>query len=178
MSHVSNRGKGVALRTGFHYAVQSGFDYILTMDSDGQHDPEEIPKLLAAAEHAAIVIGHRQDGDRMPAARRLTNQLMSAIVSRLIRQRIPDSQCGFRAFRAHVLKEIPLSTAHFDLETEVLLAASRRGWTITSVPVRTIYQSHGSHIHPLFDGLRFIRLIVWHVLNPRGSASVGPEARS
>ena len=179
MSHVSNRGKGVALRTGFHYAVQTGFDYVVTMDSDGQHDPEEIPKLLAAAEHAAIVIGHRQDGDRMPASRRLTNRLMSAIVSRLIRQRIPDFQCGFRVFRAHVLKDMSLSTAHFDLETEVLLAAARHGWMIASVPVRTIYHSHGSHIHPLVDGLRFIRLITWYVLNPRNTTpTIHPEARS
>ncbi len=179
MSHVSNRGKGVALRTGFHYAVQSGFDYVVTMDSDGQHDPEEIPKLLAAAEQSPVVIGQRQDGDRMPAARRATNRLMSAIVSWLAGQRVPDSQCGFRVFRVAVLKQLTLSTGHFDLETEVLLAAARHGWGITSVPVRTIYHSHASHIHPVIDGLRFVWLIARYLLGPRGGpAEIRTEARS
>ena len=85
MSHLANRGKGLALRTGFEFAMQNGYERIVTMDSDGQHDPAEIPRLLDAARdpQIAIVVGHRLiDASRMPWVRRATNRVMSEIVSR------------------------------------------------------------------------------------------------
>ena len=174
ISHLSNRGKGSALRTGFAFALQNGYDTVVTMDSDGQHDPEEIPRLLEASEQpqAAIVIGHRLlDHAHMPRIRRWTNRVMSSVVSWLTRQRIPDSQCGFRVIRRPVLATLRLSGCHFDLETELLLAAARRGWMITSVPIRTIYQNHASYIHPIMDGLRFMSVVLkylpWAVFSAR-----------
>ncbi len=169
MSHVVNRGKGASLRTGFAFALRTGYDIVVTMDGDGQHDPAEIPRLLGAATQGqhVIVIGDRvMNRAVMPRVRRWTNRVMSRVVSRLAKQRIPDSQCGFRAIPRQVLATVQLSASHFDLETELLLAAARNGWTITSVPVRTIYDHHASHIHPLWDGLRFIRLVCRYVMAP------------
>jgi len=170
ISHLQNQGKGSALRTGFAFALQAGYDAVVTMDSDGQHDPQEIPHLLdvASLPQATVVVGHRLvDGWCMPVLRRWTNRLMSWIVSLLARQRIPDSQCGFRVIRRQVLSTIHLSTRRFDLETELLLATTRRGWRVISVPIRTIYRHHPSSIHPVWDGLRFIRLVFWHLCHPR-----------
>jgi len=170
ISHLQNQGKGAALRTGFAFALQAGYDAVVTMDSDGQHDPQEIPYLLdvASLPQAAVVVGHRLvDGWCMPCLRRWTNRLMSLIVSRLARQRIPDSQCGFRVIRRQVLSAIQLSTSRFDLETELLLAATRRGWRVISVPIRTIYPHHTSSIHPVWDGLRFVHVVLRHLLHPR-----------
>ena len=102
ISHLRNRGKGHALRTGFEYAVRERYDGVVTLDSDGQHDPAEIPALIQAGEvqHAALVLGDRMaNGLSMPAARRRTNQVMSRIISRLAGQPVPDSQCGFRLIR-------------------------------------------------------------------------------
>ena len=96
----------------------------------------------------------------MPGIRRLTNQAMSLVVSWLARQSIPDSQCGFRAIRRTVLESIGLSACRFELETELLLAAARGGWSIASIPVRSIYHAHRSYIHPLLDGVRFVWLIL------------------
>lgn len=169
ISHLRNQGKGVALRTGFTFALQAGYDAVVTLDGDGQHDPMEIPRLLETAtlSQTAIVVGHRVvDGAVMPVSRQWTNRLMSWLISRLTGQRIPDSQCGFRVIRRHVLETIPLSTCRFELETELLLAASRAGWTITSVPIRTIYHQHASHIHPVWDGLRFARLVLRYLWSP------------
>lgn len=166
ISHLRNRGKGSALRTGFAFALQHGYDAVVTMDSDGQHDPEEIPRLRQASEEsqAAIIIGHRLlDTAHMPPVRRWTNRFMSAVVSLLTRQQIPDSQCGFRVIRRHVLETLRLSGARFDLETELLFAAARRGWRVTSVPIRTIYHDHASYIHPLRDGVRFVALVLRHL---------------
>ncbi len=164
IGHVRNRGKGAALRTGFAFALHAGYDAVVTLDSDGQHDPSEIPHLLETARHLdgdGIVLGHRlANGAAMPTARRWTNRLMSWIVSTMTRQSIPDSQCGFRVIPARVLQQVTLTTNQFELETELLLAAARHGRRIHSVPIRTIYDHHTSHIRPFADGLRFIRLIV------------------
>ena len=170
ISHVSNQGKGLALRSGFAFALQAGYDAVVTLDSDGQHDPEDIPRLLEVcrAQQASIVVGHRIiDGERMPALQRWTNRLMSALVSAVARQPIPDSQCGLRVIRRDVLQALRLTGERFDLETELLLAAGVRGWTIRSVPIRTIYQqAHRSHIQPVRDGLRFVGLVVRYAVWP------------
>ena len=168
ISHLQNQGKGRALRTGFDYALRSQYDGVITMDSDGQHDPEEIPHLIRAGEvqHAGIVVGDRMaDGGAMPPLRRGTNAFMSAVVSALIRQRIPDSQCGSRFIRKEVLSSVPLRTAHFESETELLLSASLRRWKIISVRVRSIYQGHQSHIRPVRDAMRFLHLVVRHIVS-------------
>ena len=102
----------------------------------------------------------------MPRNRRWTNEMMSGIVLWMARQDIPDSQCGFRVVRRKALEQMRLTSRHFDIETELLLAASRTGWRISSIPIRTIYDKHPSHIHPLMDGLRFIRLVVRYLVAP------------
>jgi glycosyltransferase involved in cell wall biosynthesis len=166
ISHVTNQGKGSALRTGFEHALRSGYDGIVTLDSDGQHDPAEIPQLIRAGEvqHAGLVIGNRMtDGRAMPRVRRWTNEVMSAIVSALVRQSIPDSQCGFRFIRRELLQDVPLRGQRFEIETELVLAAAARRWKIISVPIRVIYGDHASHIQPLRDAVRFAGVLLQHV---------------
>src|SRR3989338_85181 len=163
ISHLRNEGKGRALRTGFEHALRARYDGVVTMDSDGQHDPADIPSLISAAEHqhAALVLGNRlANGAAMPAARRVTNRLMSRIVSLLARQPIPDSQCGFRFIRREVLESVHLRSRFYEIETELLLGASRRKWKIVSVPVRSIYENHPSRIRPVRDALRFVGVLV------------------
>ncbi len=169
ISHVSNQGKGSALRTAFAYALQAGYDAVVTMDSDGQHDPAEIPQLLHNAERqpSAVVVGERRMSGVMPPVRRWTNRFLSWLTSRLTRQRIPDSQCGFRVIHRRVLETVTLSTSHFEIETELLLAAARSGWVITSVPIKTIYNNHTSHIHPIWDTLRLSGLVVRYLFGMR-----------
>ena len=166
ISHLRNQGKGCALRTGFEHALRAGFDGVVTIDSDGQHDPQEIARLVREAEfqHAGLVLGNRMaNGASMPSARRWTNTVMSAVLSALVRQEIPDSQCGFRVIRREILEAVPLRARRFDIESELLLGAAALRWKIISVPVRTIYQQHPSHIRPLRDGLRFVSLLLRHL---------------
>lgn len=170
INHLDNQGKGAAVRTGLAFALEHGYEAVVTMDSDGQHDPLDIPRLLEIANRSpsAIVVGDRlQDRAAMPPVRWWTNRLMSWIVSVLARQRIADSQCGFRLVRREALMTLQLSCRRFEIETELLLEAARRGWTILSVPIRAIYDGHPSQIRPVRDGLRFIRLIVRHVFRGR-----------
>ncbi len=168
ISHLRNRGKGAALRTGFAHAVRERFDGVVTMDSDAQHDPADIASLIRAGEyqHAALVLGNRMTtGAGMPRIRRTTNAVMSGVLSRVLGQPVPDSQCGFRVIRREVLESCPLRSNRFELETELLLAAAARRWKIISVPVRTGYAAGGtSHIRPLSDGVRFIGLVLRYLL--------------
>lgn len=161
---IPRTGKGGALRAGFAHAVAAGFDWVLTIDTDGQHDPDEIPAFLAAANAGGVpmVVGsRRQDLADMPLLRRATNVFMSWWLSRLAHQAIPDSQNGYRLIATTVLREIPLTTCHFETESELLVAAARRGVPIGSVPVRTIYRKGGtSHIRKVPDTWRFLRLCV------------------
>lgn len=163
ISHLRNLGKGSALRSGFQYALRLSYDGVITIDSDGQHNPDEIPRLIRVGEreHAGIVLGDRtSDITAMPFLRRWTNRLMSEVVSRLIHQRIPDSQCGLRFIRKEVLGSIHLQATHFELETELLLAASLHHWKTVSVPVRTIYTKETSHINPIPDTWRFFQVVL------------------
>ena len=169
VSHLRNQGKGCALRTGFEHALRGGYDGIVTLDGDGQHDPADIPQLIRIGEiqHAGIVLGNRlMDGATMPSIRRRTNTFMSAIVSAVARQRIPDTQCGFRLIRKEVLSSITLRSKRFEIETELLLRAAAKRWKIVSVPVRTIYNGHASHIQPLRESVRFIGVILKHLVWP------------
>ncbi|MBI4598325.1 MAG: glycosyltransferase family 2 protein [Candidatus Omnitrophica bacterium] len=167
ISHLRNQGKGAALRTGFEHARRAGFDGVVTLDSDGQHDPAEIARLIEAGEHqhAGMTIGNRMiNGVAMPRSRRWTNQLMSTLISHAIRQRIPDSQCGFRFIRKELLESIPLRARRFDIETELVLGAAAARWKIISVPIRSIYKDEASYIRPLRDGIRFLWLILRFLL--------------
>lgn len=160
--HETNRGKGEALETGFARARELGANLIITMDADGQHDPADITKFVAAFEkqQVDVLIGNRMEANRdMPWIRRRTNQFMSWLLSRIMRQRVPDTQNGYRMYRAAVLPYIQTRSKGFAAESEQLLYLADHGIRIGSVPVKTIYGDEESKIHPVQDTIRFFRMI-------------------
>lgn len=162
ISHESNRGKGAALRTGFQCAVEEGREMVLTLDGDGQHPPEWIPRFRERMEQsgADVVVGSRRgDHSTMPRMRRLSNRLSSWMASRAAGQVLPDSQSGFRLIRSDVLRSVRLTTNHYETETELLIGAVRKGFRIESVPIPTRYGNEKSHINVWKDTGRFIRLL-------------------
>jgi glycosyltransferase involved in cell wall biosynthesis len=157
-----NIGKGASLVKGFEYALSKGYDAVITMDGDGQHLPEDIPSFLAAArsQKVGIIIGNRmQKVANMPRIRILTNSFMSWVISCITKQVIPDSQCGFRFIKKEVLQQIKLRTKNFEMESEMLIEASRAGFAIMSVPIKTVYNNERSHIHPVRDTIRFFKYL-------------------
>lgn len=160
--HETNRGKGAALQSGFRTARQEGYEGVVTLDADGQHAPEEIPKFVEAYERTRIpvLIGNRMwNPVGMPRIRRLTNQFMSWLLSRQMRCYLPDTQCGFRFFRCDLLPHIETSATRFAAESEILLLLAARGVRMDSVRIRTIYANEVSKIHPLTDTVRFYRML-------------------
>lgn len=161
--HAVNRGKGAALQSGMCRALESGARWVITLDADGQHDPSDLIAFLREAKRGEcpILVGNRMHDTRtMPWVRRLTNRVMSAWLSRMIGQRVPDTQCGFRAYRADVLQHARCEGSHFDAESELLVRLARRGYRIGSVPIRTIYRGERSKINPLTDTIRFMALLI------------------
>jgi len=162
IEHGVNRGKGAALDTGIRRAAGAGCAFAITLDADGQHNPDDIPAFLArqAETGADLVVGNRlADPGNMPALRLVTNHVTSLIVSMLARTRVQDSQNGYRMIRTALYCDLGVRSVRYEAESELLIRAGRSGARIVSVPVETIYGEEVSSIHPVRDTGRFLRLV-------------------
>ena len=159
-----NQGKGAALRAGFRHALDAGCDAVITLDADGQHDPDEIPRFIAAlgppgasGPRPELIIG-RRDFSRMPAMRRLSNTAGTAAFSWAVGRRVPDNQSGYRLLGRRLMAAMLDSReAGFEFEVEMIAVCIRRGWTLEWVPVSTIYAGAPSHVKPLAHLRHFVR---------------------
>ena len=161
--HPQNRGKGESIKTGLRYWLERGSEYVVLLDADGQHLPEEISRFVdsaASESNAKIFIGSRMnDISAMPLVRRIVNRYMSGKISRVCGQQIPDTQCGFRMLHRDVIPDVLSGASRFEYETEMLIIASRKGHRVASVPITTVYSDEVSSINPVRDTMRFFKLM-------------------
>jgi len=160
--HPENRGKGEAIKTGLRHWLDRQCDYVIILDADGQHLPEEIDRFidLTSTSDAQMFVGTRMSNlADMPLVRRLVNRYMSNKISRVCGQDIPDTQCGFRMLHRELIPDVLGGANRFDYETEMLIIASRKGCKIEAVPISTVYSDEVSSIHPVRDTLRFFKLM-------------------
>lgn len=163
LKHTRNCGKGMALRTGFDYAIRAGYQLIFTMDSDGQHNPSDLPRFLDRFRQTKpdILIGGRfEDRSAMPFHRQLNNRLISTVGSALCGQHVPDFQSGYRLIRAEVLRAVSLKTERYETESELLIKAARLGFGIESIPIRAVYGDEISNIKPFREMRLFTKLLI------------------
>ncbi len=163
LSNPTNRGKGVALRKGFGYALNKGYELVLTMDSDGQHEPSDIPRFFEHFKRTQpdILIGARLKArETMPLLRRLNNGVISSVGSKLCGQRIPDFQSGYRLIQTAVLRQISLKTERYETEAELLIKAARLGFRIESLPIYARYGDYISYIKPFREIRLFTKLLL------------------
>ena len=163
IKHGKNMGKGASLREGFKYILKGRFDAVIIMDGDDQHEAGSIPDFVRRMEEARadMVIGNRMlDTGSMPYIRINTNRFMSYLLSKICGQSIPDTQCGYKLITRRVLENVTLNSSNFEIESELIVKAGRKGFKITSVPIRTIYQDEKSKINPVLDTLRFMAFIL------------------
>jgi len=170
ITHPKNRGKGAALRTGFQHAHDQGFSHVISMDADGQHDPADVLKILAAARaHPQDLIIGMRDMDSCPTVPTASKKGRNAARFWLHVQTgrdIPDTQCGLRAYPVAAALAVPQRFARYDFETEILARLSWGGVHVRSVPVACIYfppAQRVTHFRPLIDTLRGIRVNVFLV---------------
>lgn len=163
LRNSKNLGKGMSIQEAVTYLVDNtDFDYVITMDADGQHAPQELGNFVKETEKGAcFVVGSRMGNPtNMPLLRFITNNFMSWFISRITKQNIPDTQCGFRMIKRDVFEKIKIETSKFEIESELLIKAAAAGFPITSIPIKSIYfKTQSSKIHPFIDTLRFIRFI-------------------
>ncbi len=165
-----NGGKGAALRLGFDRAIGTSCDAVILMDADGQHDPGELHLFKEAIDRreADFWIGDRMHSSaNMPLLRKLTNAFMSGLISMLARRPVRDSQCGYRAIRREVLASLDLRTCRYEIETEMILEAARKGWRFGVVPIGCRYGEEVSRINPVLDTLRFFKFLATYAFRPK-----------
>lgn len=168
LRHEVNRGKGAALKTGFAWARRNGYDGVITLDADGQHLPSELPKFLRERLVGGedLIIGGRSHlfGQMLPR-RRNANRFSAWCIAKCSGAPITDSQSGFRFYSAKLIDGMKLRTDGFDMESEVIVRAGRRGFRIVTIPIELGFVDglSTSHYKPLKDTLR----IAWTVTRAR-----------
>jgi dolichol-phosphate mannosyltransferase len=167
VTHPTNRGYGAALRTAFDYALRTDFDVLVTIDCDGQHEPQRIPRFVAACQGVDLVSGSRYlkryPGDsRPPAQRRWINRLVTDEINRRLSLKLTDAFCGFKAYRVDALRQLCIEENGYSMPLEVWVQAAYAGWNILELPVPLIYlEEKRSFGGALDDG--DIRLQYYHL---------------
>ena len=171
LEHKKNSGKGVALKTGFKYALEHAFDAVISIDADKQHDPAEIPRFLARYRegNVDIIIGTRMhDKDRIPRHRYIPNQVGVACISWAAGTHFSDTQSGYRLYSRKVLEAISIKAKGYHAETEILIKAGKKGFAIISIPIKPIYFPPGqaiSHYRTITDTylicITFLKSFFW-----------------
>lgn len=163
--HEENTGKGGALKTGFAAAVKMGADVIVTMDSDAQHNPSDIPKLAAPIIKGEVdmVNGSRYlygNDKNTPKYRRVGQAVLDKATNRSSGLKITDSQSGFRAFAASIVDIFRFNAIGMAIESEMLADAGKAGLRISEVEIGVRYDVEGSTKNPLIHGLEVLVMIL------------------
>jgi len=158
VSHPYSKGNGAAIKTGARTATG---DIIVFMDADGQHDPQDIPRLLEKIEQGYdLVVGARQKGSQASVGRGIANTLYNNLATYMTEQKVEDLTSGFRAVRADKFREfLYLLPNGFSYPTTSTMAFFRAGYSVTYVPIHAAKRIGKSHIQPLKDGVRFFLII-------------------
>ena len=180
--HERNRGYGAALKTAFDYAIRFRYDVLVTIDCDGQHEPQRIAQLVAACRDADVVSGSRylrneNEAVHAPPERRKINREITCELNRCLGLSLTDAFCGFKAYRVAALAELSISEPGYGMPLEFWVQAAHHGLRIVEVPVPLIYlEEERSFGGSLDDGRK--RLEYYHQVLDRAEAAVaGDDAR-
>jgi len=169
--HEENQGYGAALRTAFQYASDNGFEIVVTIDCDGQHEPQRIPLFVQACQDVDIVSGSRYlkvfDGDSVPpATRRAINMQVAAEIQRRLGIRLTDAFCGFKAYRVSALNKLDLAENGYAMPLELWAQAAANKLDIIELPVPLIYLDESRSFGGVLDDAH-TRLEYYHLVLDR-----------
>ncbi len=155
VSLKSNQGKGKALLAGFDRARKKGFEFAVTIDSDGQHFPSDLPKLIEACRNNTLVVGQRTfDHENMPSGNTFANKFSNFWFTLQTGIKLDDTQTGYRIYPLNKLRWKSLITSRYEAELEMMVFAAWHGVDIVKVPIRVYYPPEGeriSHFRPYKD---------------------------
>ncbi|HEY7252085.1 MAG TPA: glycosyltransferase family 2 protein, partial [Methylomirabilota bacterium] len=185
MTLAGRRGKGAALRAGFAEGLRRGVARVVTLDGDGQHDPDDIPRLLKVAveEPRSLVVGGRLGGlpaypaRAMPADRLAALRVAGFFINWLTGMAVADTQSGFRVYPAALLATAPPRRGGFVLESEMLLRAAEHGFDIVEVPIAPLhFEDRRSRFRPARDGLAVGAFLAGHIARRWGREAIALAA--
>ena len=157
---TENRGKGEALKTAFHEAQRLGFSHIITLDADGQHYPEDLPKFIAAVavDPSGIIVGKRDfEQPSIPGSSRFGRNFSNFWLRVQTGKSLGDSQSGYRAYPVNIVLGLPLYEKHYSFEIEVLVRAAWAGVELHDVDIKVFYptaEERISHFRGFMDNFR------------------------
>ncbi len=175
ISHRQNRGYGAALRSAFQFAAHGGYEILVTIDCDGQHQPQLIPRFLEMAASFDVVSGSRYlrefPGDSSPPEdRRLINERVTAELNRRLGLGLTDAFCGFKAYRVDAIRDLELCEDGYAMPLELWVRAADRGLRIVELPVPRIYldasRSFGGSLDDAEQRLDVYRRVLDRALGP------------
>lgn len=173
LRHKANKGKGASLVTGFREALKRDIAAVITLDGDGQHRPEDIPKFLALAqeEPGKIVIGSRlTDRAGFPPARYRANRIADFWISWASGHPVEDSQSGYRLYPRQVIESVEANHGRrngFVFESEILINAAHAGYRTTGISIPALYEGtvrRGSHFQPVSDIAKIVAMVALKLL--------------
>ena len=158
ITHAENRGYGKSLADAFAFAIRRGFDWLITMDCDEQHEPSQIPRFLAAAERddADIISGTRYpdghaNGGSAPADRLEINRTITQMLNRRLNLNLTDAFCGFKAYRVEALRNLCITVPGYAMPMQMWVQAACAGLRVVELPVRLIYNDPTRHFGGMLD---------------------------
>ena len=168
LRHIINLGKGAALKTGCDYAFGSGAEFVVALDADAQHNPEDIPRFIEKLKKYDIVFSYRKTSSKMPMVLRFGNRFISNAVKLLYNIRLNDTQCGFRAFSKEAYKKIRWSASDYSMESEMISRAGKQKLKYVQIPIQTIYSDKYKGT-TVIDGIKIVlNMFWWKLLNGNG----------
>ena len=160
LRHIVNLGKGATLKTGCNYALMKNAKFIVVLDADAQHDPDDIPRFIEKLEKYDIVFSYRKLGGRMPLVLRFGNWLISKVVRALYKVDLIDTQSGFRAFSREAYKKIRWNASDYSMESEMISRAGKQRLKYVQIPISTIYSDKYKGT-TILDGVKIVLNMFW-----------------
>lgn len=164
LNHKINLGKGAALKTGCMAALENGAKFLVCLDGDDQHKPEDIPRFIDELKKGHdIVFGSRKIGRQMPAAMLMGNKFLTASISKMFKIFINDTQSGYRAFTADAFNKISWESSDYAVETEMIINAAKHNLKYKEIYIDTIYHDKYKGTTPMNGISIFAKIIFWKI---------------
>ncbi|HLC50260.1 MAG TPA: glycosyltransferase family 2 protein [Candidatus Nanoarchaeia archaeon] len=160
LRHVVNLGKGATLKTGCDFAIKKGAKFLVVLDADAQHNPDNIPRFLDKLEKYSIIFSYRKLSGKMPFILRFGNLFISKVVRLLYGIQLNDTQCGFRAFTSDAYKKVRWNSSDYSMESEMIARAGKQNLKYVQIPIETIYSDRYKGT-TIVDGMKIVMNMIW-----------------
>ncbi len=167
LRHIVNLGKGATLKTGCDYAAKKGANFIVVLDADAQHNPEDIPRFIEKLKKYDVVFSYRKPSSKMPFVLRFGNWFISRIARFLYKVDLIDTQSGYRAFTREAYKKIRWNASDYSMESEMISRAGKQRLKYVQIPISTVYSDRYKGT-TIIDGIKIVMgMFWWRMFNSR-----------